>query len=802
MAVVAQGEIDLRLSKASVANLEKDLTKASQTSGGKSAQAFGKDFETGLKGFLGRSETALKNFAKTGEASLNPLNLLQSGAGKLGSTLEALGPVGAVAGAGVLALGAAAVAGVGKFESLAEKVYQFKAISGATAEQSSELVVALDEFGVSSDQVARGISRLARQATDGKEPLKDLGVTMARDKQGNFDAIGSFERIADAIHNSTDASRQNEIAFKAFGRAGVELIPLLERGSTAIKELGAVAKIRGEIFTDKDLAAAKQLSIDTRSLHDAFNSLEVSIGRDVVPGLTSLAVITTKNIDLFHESSHDLSTLISTGKGWRKNLDDLGDGLLAVVGRGRAFADVNKKGAATLTDLSEAEQKFADTTKANLDQVQGAIDDLSFSKSTTEQALLVKNVSLFGAAAEGVAITLNTDAKTGIPDYGKALAALNPIASRVFEDEYKISAGLDSAAAKFDLTAAAADELTQALNYTLKPFEDVKQAGFNLSETEKTLTEQIKGHPADLVKVQAASARLAVAQQHLSDVQGNLKSTTADLKKAQSDVATAQEALNKSQGTGATSTLDLQESALKLVEALQAVEDAQVRDSGGTINAAQAKQGLLDKLDAEIKKYPSLRTELTLYRDKIAAIPAEQLTDFKTQGLTGKDSVTEAVDNLNTTLRTIGEKAFHINFDTSTLDAANTKANALKTTLTAIANGNFTPPTPNTPSGLSSALIGPQEIALGRDLNGNGIIGRARGGPILPGVPYIVNEDTPRSEWFVSDAPGRIYTSQQASAPATGKGVSFGDIKIFEVAGDPRATAFAVMTAVAGALNK
>lgn len=60
---------------------------------------------------------------------------------------------------------------------------------------------------------------------------------------------------------------------------------------------------------------------------------------------------------------------------------------------------------------------------------------------------------------------------------------------------------------------------------------------------------------------------------------------------------------------------------------------------------------------------------------------------------------------------------------------------------------------------IAEAAVLATEVRLGRDLNGNGIVGRAEGGPITAGDLYMVGEREP--ELFVSDRAGRILNQQQ-----------------------------------------
>lgn len=53
-----------------------------------------------------------------------------------------------------------------------------------------------------------------------------------------------------------------------------------------------------------------------------------------------------------------------------------------------------------------------------------------------------------------------------------------------------------------------------------------------------------------------------------------------------------------------------------------------------------------------------------------------------------------------------------------------------------------------------------------------GAAGRATGGRVNAGVPYVINERTPRSEAFVADVPGRILTAAQTRQASGGAGMT------------------------------
>jgi len=68
--------------------------------------------------------------------------------------------------------------------------------------------------------------------------------------------------------------------------------------------------------------------------------------------------------------------------------------------------------------------------------------------------------------------------------------------------------------------------------------------------------------------------------------------------------------------------------------------------------------------------------------------------------------------------------------------------------------------------------IGGAELLAGVDLNGNGIIGKARGGPVSSSTPYIVGEAGP--ELFVPNASGNIIPNNKLSGGGSmGGGVDY-----------------------------
>lgn len=91
---------------------------------------------------------------------------------------------------------------------------------------------------------------------------------------------------------------------------------------------------------------------------------------------------------------------------------------------------------------------------------------------------------------------------------------------------------------------------------------------------------------------------------------------------------------------------------------------------------------------------------------------------------------------------------------------------------------------------VTSAEIKQMENRLGRDINGNGVIGRAAGGPVFPGEVYAVG-DNPDGSWnrttelFVPGTTGRIYDASDSRRLLGGGGTTIVNVTVPPGTTDP-----------------
>lgn len=293
-----------------IADLVARIRTVYDESGAKRADAavrgLGKSLDDQTKGpsarFAGAQQllkNKLESFAGGGNIATKSLGDL-SKAGILSG--EALS-TGLAGGAVVAAAAIAKMAsdGIGKFVGLTAEIRGFQRVAGTSAEDSSKLVGALHLLGIEPATVEKAFGLLSKTIENTPKKLADLGIQVAKNKQGNTDLVGTLFNVSDAFKATDDQAKKNTIALTAFGRGGLALVPILQRGREGIEELFKATGKSGLIFDQAALERGRQFSLAGKELKESFSGLEISIGEKLVPVLTEAAGIATKVVDFVNK---------------------------------------------------------------------------------------------------------------------------------------------------------------------------------------------------------------------------------------------------------------------------------------------------------------------------------------------------------------------------------------------------------------------------------------------------------------------------------------------------------------------
>lgn len=246
----------------------------------------------------------MSNGVKAGEAyvELNVKNNLKRQLSQASDVFRSwASSIGVIGGA----ISAAAGAGLGVFSHMAKsfadagsKLFDFSKRTGVSAETLSGLGYAAEQSGTTLEAVAKSLSAMNRFTTalaGGNEvaakTLADLGISAADFlKSSPEQRLGM---VADALDGIDDPAIRAGMAMKLFGKAGVEILPMLEGGSAALRAFTEEAERLGVKLSDDDSAAAEKFGDALGKATIVASALYRQIGASLAPALEVVANVMT-----------------------------------------------------------------------------------------------------------------------------------------------------------------------------------------------------------------------------------------------------------------------------------------------------------------------------------------------------------------------------------------------------------------------------------------------------------------------------------------------------------------------------
>jgi hypothetical protein len=194
---------------------------------------------------------------------------------------------------------------------------------GIATESIAGLTLAAQQSGVGQEKFQAGMVKLARSASDATMGLKTQAIAFDAIGVSVKDASGHLKgtelllgEVADKMASYEDSAQKTAIATQLFGRAGAELIPLLNGGSDALERYKKMAD-------DFGLTIGGKVAKDSERFNDAIEQLGFvskgvanQIATSLAPALADLA---EKAVKFF------------TSDRWKRWLDDVKSGAKAVA---------------------------------------------------------------------------------------------------------------------------------------------------------------------------------------------------------------------------------------------------------------------------------------------------------------------------------------------------------------------------------------------------------------------------------------------------------------------------------------
>jgi hypothetical protein len=152
--------------------------------------------------------------------------------------------------------------------------------------ESGELADGLKFLNQSAAMAAAG-------ATGDAKAFAALGISI-RDQNGALKPTGAlFEEVAARFTTMEDGAQKTTLAMTLFGRAGANLIPLLNSGADDIRRLGDEAERLGIVVPEEQARAAEVFNDSITTLMASVRGLGMGVAGGLIPQLTELIKKTT-----------------------------------------------------------------------------------------------------------------------------------------------------------------------------------------------------------------------------------------------------------------------------------------------------------------------------------------------------------------------------------------------------------------------------------------------------------------------------------------------------------------------------
>ena len=200
--------------------------------------------------------------------------------GKVAGAAIGVAVVGAAA--GLAALTKAAIDNADELSKVSQKM-------GITVEALSRLQYAAKLSGVELSGLQTGMNALARNMAAGSEAFTQLGVAITNSDGTLRSSVSVIGDIADRFAGMEDGATKTALALGIFGRAGADLIPLLNGGSAGLAAMAQEADNVGATISGTTAKAAERFNDTLSKIEATMGGVVNKVMVAVLPALQSLA---------------------------------------------------------------------------------------------------------------------------------------------------------------------------------------------------------------------------------------------------------------------------------------------------------------------------------------------------------------------------------------------------------------------------------------------------------------------------------------------------------------------------------
>jgi hypothetical protein len=535
--------------------------------------------------------------------------------------------------AGVVAGAAAAVKGAidsaDELGKTAQKV-------GIGTQALSELAYAAKLADVGLDALRTGLGQFNKQLVGNEALIRELGIA-TRGAGGDFRATEAIlADLSDVFQELPDGPQKSALAIKLFGRAGADLIPLLNSGSSALAEMAQEARDLGVSISDDAAKQAELFNDNLTRLQSAVSGFANAVAAKVLPALSALAQTQAENARASGAASEGATVLANALKvvaGAALVAKNVFEGVLNVVfflatATGAVAKAINQDLGASFQILANAWEKLKDGKP--IEALRGYVAEAAVLRDN-ELSDITRLPGEISAAWDSMRRGLSESGS----DIGIGL-------EKIFSELDQGTAGAKADIAAIGTESAAAEARAKQLQQTLDRLLGGQGEGKNSNRDEEAKikreleraakeVQRLKDEEARLIKERGTRIAAGLAEVENELLRSTGKGAEAAFRELEARYAQLLADLRSagdSEGEAALERLlGIKKVQIKLEELRGQVQsvlgglssnESSISDqaSAGFIGAIEAEQSIASLRDAAFEKLVALRAELQAYYEE------------------------------------------------------------------------------------------------------------------------------------------------------------------------------------------
>ncbi len=199
-----------------------------------------------------------------------------------------------------------AIAAAKTFSSMGDSMGKMSKRTGVAVEELSQLKFAAEQSGSSAETLEKGLLGMAKSLNDASRGLTTKTAALEKLGLEYKDLAGlspedQFITISDAISKMESPTGRAAQAMEIFGRAGKEMLPMLNSGADGIRALMKEAHAAGLTMSTEDAQAAEKFTDEMNKLLLSVKMAVFSIGSALAPVLENFGVTVRDNLKPIRE---------------------------------------------------------------------------------------------------------------------------------------------------------------------------------------------------------------------------------------------------------------------------------------------------------------------------------------------------------------------------------------------------------------------------------------------------------------------------------------------------------------------